>query len=64
MDSVAYHKALTLNEFKRANENGRKSTVDTGAISNIAGVDMYLPASFPATLADGTVSKIPANNTK
>mgnify|MGYP003802657005 FL=1 len=64
MDSVAYHKALTLNEFKRANENGRKSTVDTGAISNIAGVDMYLPASFPATLADGTVSKIPENNTK
>lgn len=64
MDSVAYHKALTLDEFKKANENGRNSTIVSGAISNIAWVDMYLPDSFPATQSDGTVSKTAANNTK
>lgn len=64
MDSVAYHKALTLDEFKKANENGRASTITTGAISNIAGVDMYLPDSYPATTSTGAMSKTAANNVK
>lgn len=64
MDSICYHKALTLDEFKKANENGRSSTIYEGAISNIAWVDLFLPESFPATESDGTVSSTAANNTK
>lgn len=64
MDSVCYHKALTLDEFKKANENGRSSTIFEWAISNIAGVDLFLPESFQATTSDGTISKTAANNTK
>lgn len=64
MDSICYHKALTLDEFKKANENGRSSTIFEGAISNIAWVDLFLPESFPATESDGTVSSTAANNTK
>lgn len=64
MDSICYHKALTLDEFKKANENGRNSTIYEGAISNIAWVDLFLPESFPATESDGTVSSTAANNTK
>jgi len=64
MDSVCYHKALTLDEFKKANENGRSSTIFEGAISNIAGVDLFLPESFQATTSDGTISSTAANNTK
>ena len=64
MDSICYHKALTLDEFKKANENGRSSTIYEGAISNIAWVDLFLPESFPATTSDGTVSATAANNTK
>lgn len=64
MDSICYHKALTLDEFKKANENGRSSTIFEGAISNIAWVDLFLPESFPATTSDGTVSATAANNTK
>lgn len=64
MDSISYHKALTLPEFKKANENGRNSTIYSGAVSNIAGVDLFLPESFPATTVDGTVSKTASNNTK
>jgi hypothetical protein len=64
MDSICYHKALTLDEFKKANENGRSSTIFEGAISNIAGVDLFLPESFQATTSDGTISKTASNNTK
>lgn len=64
MDSICYHKALTLDEFKKANENGRASTIYEGAISNIAWVDLFLPESFPATESDGTVSSTASNNTK
>mgnify|MGYP003292003403 CR=1 FL=1 len=64
MDSVCYHKALTLDEFKKANENGRSSTIFEWAISNIAWVDLYLPESFQATTSDWTISATAANNTK
>lgn len=64
MDAEAYHKALTLDEFKKANENGRSSTIYTGAISNIAGVDMFVPETYPSTYDDGKIYTTDHTNTK
>jgi len=64
MNGATYNKALVLDEFKKANENGVKSTIYTGAISNIAGVDLFIARDYPKTAADGKVSVTPANNTK
>ena len=64
MNGSTYNKALTLDEFKKANENGMDSTIYKGAISNIAGVDLYVARDYPKTEADGKVSVNPALNTK
>lgn len=64
MNSHTYTKALTITEFKDASQNGKTSTIATGAIDKISGNDMYVPRSYPKTEADGKVSGTPANNTK
>ena len=56
MNGATYNKALTLDEFKKANENGVKSTITTGAMSNISGVDMFVARDFTLTEADGKMS--------
>ena len=65
MNGATYNKALTLDEFKKANENGVKSTITTGAMSNISGVDMFVARDFTLTEADGKMSGATlTNNTK
>ena len=64
MNGNTYNKALTLDEFKKANENGLKSTITSGALSNISGVDMFVARDFTLTEADGKMSKTAGNNTK
>jgi len=65
MDYVCYNKALTLSEFLERQKNGKASTAITGAISNIAGVDLFVSREFPKTEADGKMSGTTlANNTK
>jgi hypothetical protein len=61
LDNPTYTKALTLPEFADAYKNGVKSTVMTGAWSNISGVDMYVSSVYPKTRADGFVYNAGAN---
>jgi len=64
MNGRTYNKALTLDEFKKANENGKDSTITTGAKTNISGVDLFVARDFGLTEADGKMSATPASNTK
>jgi hypothetical protein len=64
MDYKAYNKALTLSEFLEFQKNGVNSTAITGALSNIAGVDLFVHRDFPSTEADGKASATAGNNTK
>lgn len=64
MNGKTYNKALTLDEFKKANENGVSSTISTGAKTSISGVDLFVARDFGLTEADGKMSATPANNTK
>ena len=41
-----------------------KLTAITGALSNIAGVDLFVHRDFPSTEADGKASATASNNTK
>jgi len=58
-----YNKALGITEFATAATNGKSSTVNTGAITNILGADVVCNRDLPKTEADGKVSATPANNT-
>ena len=64
MDYVSYNKALTITEFLQYFINGQKSTVVTGAISQIGAVDLFVSREFPKTYTTGLVSATAANNTK
>jgi len=64
MDYKAYFAALKMDDFKEYSKNGKASTVITGALTNIAGVDLFVPRDFPATEADGKCSATSTNNTK
>jgi hypothetical protein len=66
MDRGSYNKTLLLNEFKTNSVNGRFSTVNTGAVSNVAGSDVFVLGNIlPKTDANGRVdASTPANNTK
>lgn len=58
-----YNKALGIAEFADAAKNGKASTVNTGAITNILGADIVCNRDLPKTEADGKVSVTAANNT-
>jgi len=58
-----YNQALTLDEFKKANENGQKSVIFDGALTNILGSDLFVNRDLPKTEADGKVSDTAGNNT-
>ena len=65
MNGNTYNKALTLDEFKKSNESGLKSTIETWAKSNISWVDMFVARDFTLTEADGKMSGATlTNNTK
>ena len=63
MDSISYHKALTLPEFKKLMrmEETQLSIQELYLIWHRR--DLFLPESFLTTI-DGTVSKAASNNTK
>jgi hypothetical protein len=63
-DFKTYNKALTLSEFLEFQKNGKASTAITGALANIAGVDMFIHRDYPATNTAGKVSVTASNNTK
>lgn len=58
MDYVCYNKALTISEFLEYQKNGQNSTAITWAVSNIAGVDLFVSPYFPKTAADWKVNGI------
>lgn len=58
-----YNKALGIAEFADAAKNGKQSTVNTGAITNILGADVVVNRDVPKTEADGKVSTTASNNT-
>lgn len=63
-ETQTYLGALDFTQFQKANESGKDSTVGTGAITNIAGSDLYVNRDFPLTPADGKADgATPSNNT-
>lgn len=65
MDYLSYNKALGLSEFLEWQKNGKASTVITGAISNIAGVDLFVSRDFPKTKSTGKANGVTtASNVK
>lgn len=65
MDNATYHKLMTLDDFKNLSKNGINSTITSGAITNIAGMDLFVTRNMRKTEADGKLSgATPANNTK
>lgn len=64
LDHKAYNASLGISEFLEFQKNGKNSTAITGALANIAGVDLFVHRDFPATEADGKASKTSSNNIK
>lgn len=65
MDNATYHAFMKLSDFKDLSINGRQSTITTGALTNIAGMDLFVTRNMRKTEADGKLSgATPANNTK
>lgn len=65
LENETYLKALGIDEFKKANENGQNSTIHTGAVTNILGSDLITLEDFGKTAVDGKIDlATPANNTK
>ena len=58
-----YNKALGITEFASAATNGKGSTVQTGALTNILGADVVCNRDMPKTEADGKMSVTAASNT-
>jgi hypothetical protein len=64
MNQATYLAYLGVDEFKKANENGVKSTIFDGSITNILGSDLVTARDLPKTEADGKVAAVAASNTK
>lgn len=58
-----YNTCLNIAEFADAAKNGKQSTINTGAITNILGADVVVNRDMPKTEADGKVSTTAGNNT-
>lgn len=58
-----YNKALNIAEFADAAKNGKGSTINSGAITNILGADVVVNRDMPKTEADGKISTTASNNT-
>lgn len=65
MDNSLYYTLMKQTDFKDASRNGQNSTIFSGAITNIAWVDLFVSDNMRKTEADGKISgATPANNTK
>lgn len=63
MDLATYYAFLEKEDFKDAAKNGKNSTIYTGAITNIAGSDLFVTDLILKAGADGFVSKTASENT-
>lgn len=63
MDQPTYYAFLEKEDFKDAAKNGKNSTIYTGAITNIAGSDIFVTDLILKAGADGLVSKTASENT-
>lgn len=59
-----YIKSLWVTEFKDSAMNGRGSTINTGALTNVLGSDVFISRDFGKTEADWKISVTAWNNTK
>lgn len=59
-----YTTALWIDEFKDYAKNGKSTTINTGALTNVLWSDVFTSVTFGKTEADGKQSVTPANNTK
>ena len=57
-----YNKSLGLTEFKDASQNGKASTIHTGAIANVLGSDLYIARDLGKATATGEVSGTASSN--
>lgn len=64
MDNKTYYTYMKNDDFKDYSKNGRASTITTGAMTNIAGIDLFVTDVMPLTDATGVVDDIAANNTQ
>jgi hypothetical protein len=62
MDVLTYYAYMKQADFKDAAKNGRNSTIYTGAITNIAGSDLFVTDLIPLTDVDGKVSATGGDN--
>lgn len=60
---ATYNKALGITEFADASKNGKGSTVNTGALTNILGSDLVCNRDLPKTEADGKVNTASPSST-
>lgn len=63
MDQATYYALLQKEDFKDAAKNGANSTIYTGAITNIAGSDLFVTDLLAKASATGEVSKTESENT-
>ena len=63
MDQASYYKFMEKEDFKDAAKNGKNSTIYSGAITNIAGSDVFVTDLLLKAGADGKVSKTVGDNT-
>jgi hypothetical protein len=65
MNTQTYYTYMKNEDFKDAARNGKGSTISTGAMTNIAGIDLFVTDLLLLTDANGRVdATTPANNTK
>jgi len=63
MDNQTYFAYMAQDDFKDASKNGKGSTIATGALTNIAGMDLFVTDLLRHSEADGKLSGVtPANN--
>jgi len=64
MDNKTYFTYMKNDDFKDYSKNGKASTITTGAMTNIAGIDLFVTDVMPLTDANGVVNDTPADNTQ
>lgn len=58
MDNGTYYKLMTLDEFKDKAQNGVSSVITTGAITNIAWVDIFVTEYMRKADTDGKINTL------
>ena len=65
LDNETYHNLMQDIDFRDRSRNGEGSTITQGAVTNIAGMDIFVTDLLRKSTANGTLSgATPANNTR